>query len=77
MLVSYNCSFWQKYWVWDVLHDITVVCCLSISVCQLGFSGDAVDNFVPMSTGRSDTSWWTSMVHPDDSLTEMLHVTVL
>ena len=76
MLVSYNCSFWHKYWVWDMLHDITVVYCLSISVCQLGFSSDVVDNFVPMSTGRSDASWWISMVHPDDSLTEMLHVTV-
>ena len=39
-----------------MLHDITVVYCLSISVCQLGFSSDVVDNFIPMSTGRSDTS---------------------
>ena len=38
-----------------MLHDMAVVYCLSISVCQLGFSND-VDNFIPMSTGRSDTS---------------------
>ena len=77
MLVCYNCSFWHKYWVWDMLHDITLVYCLPTSVCQVGFSSDVVDNFAPMSTGTFDTSWWTSIVHWDDSLTEMLHVTVL
>ena len=77
MLVCYNCSFWHKYWVWDMLHDIALVYCLSTYVCQVVFSGDVVDNFVPMSTGTSDTSGWTFIVHQNDSLTEMLHVTVL
>ena len=62
---------------WDVLHDIVLVYCLSISVCQVGFSNDAVDNFLGMSTGTSYPSGPTGIVHPDDSLTEMLHVTVL
>ena len=60
-----------------MLHDIVLVYCLSISVCQVGFSNDVVDNFLGMSTGTSDTSGPTGIVHPDDSLTEMLHVTVL
>ena len=29
-----------------------------------------------MSAGKSDTCGLTGIVHPDDSLTEMLHVTV-
>ena len=59
-----------------MLHDIALVCCLSTSMCQVGFSNDLVDNFLAMSTGTSDTSGPTHIVHPDDSLTEMLHVTV-
>ena len=39
-----------------MLHDITVVYCLSTSVCQLGLSSNVVDNFSPVSTGISDTS---------------------
>ena len=46
-------------------------------MCQVGFSNDVVDNFLIMSTGIYDTSGPTRIVHPDDSLTEMLHVTVL
>ena len=34
-------------------------------------------NFLAMSMGTSDTSGPTHIVHPDDLLTEMLHVTVL
>ena len=59
-----------------MLHDIAVVYCLSTSVCQVGFSNVVVDNFLAMSTGTSDTSGPTCIVHPDDLLTEMLHVTV-
>ena len=59
-----------------MLHDIALVCCLSTSVCQVGFSNDVVDNFLAISAGTSDTSGLTCVVHPDDSLTEMLHVTV-
>ena len=77
MLVCCNCSFWHKYWVWDMVHDIQLVYCLSTCVCQVGFSSDVLDNSVAMSTGTSDTIGWTSIVHWDDSLTEMLHVTVL
>ena len=77
MLVCYNCSFWHKYWVWDMLHDIALVYCLSTSVCQVGFSSDVINNFVSMAIGTSDTSAWASIVHWDDSHTEMLHVTVL
>ena len=39
-----------------MLHDIALVNCLSTSVCQVGFSSDVVDNFVPMSIGTSDSS---------------------
>ena len=60
-----------------MLHDITLVYCLSTSVCQEGFSNDVVYNFLAMSTGTSDTSGPTCIVHPDDSLTKMLHFTVL
>ena len=60
-----------------MLHDIVVVYCLSTSVCQVGFSNDLVDYVLAMSTGTSDTSGSTGIVHPNDSLTEMLHVTVL
>ena len=59
-----------------MLHDITLVYCLSSSVFPERFSSD-VDNFVPMSIGTSDTFGWTSILHQDDSLTEMLHVIVL
>ena len=55
-----------------MLHDIALVCCLSTSLCQVGFSHDVIDNFVAMSVGTSNTSG----LHPDDSVTEMLHVTV-
>ena len=54
-----------------MLHDSAVVYCLSISVCQVGFSNDLVDNFLAMSTGTSDTFGSTGIVHPNDSLTEM------
>ena len=60
-----------------MLHDIVLVYCLSIPVCQVEFSNNVVDNFAGMSTGTSDTSGPTGIVHPDDSLTEILHVTVL
>ena len=59
-----------------MLHDIAVVYCLSTSVCHIGFSSDVVDNFVPISTGTSDTSFCSSIIHWDDALTEMLHVTL-
>ena len=59
-----------------MLHDIALVCCLSTSVCQVGYSNDVVDNFLIISAGTSDTSGLTCVVHPDDSLTEILHVTV-
>ena len=39
-----------------MLHDMAVVYCLSISVCQLGLSSDVFHDFIPMSTGRSDSS---------------------
>ena len=38
-----------------MLHDIALVCCLSTSVCQIGFSND-VDNFLAISAGTSDTA---------------------
>ena len=60
-----------------MLHDIAVVYCLSTSVCQVGFSSDVLDNFLPTSTGTSNTSLLISIIHQDDSLTEMLPVTVL
>ena len=60
-----------------MLHDIAVVYCLSISEGQVGLSNDLVDTFLAMSAGRSDTSGPTGIVHANDSLTEMLHVTVL
>ena len=59
-----------------MLHDIGVVCCLSTSVCKVGFSNDVVDNFLAILVSTSDTSGLTCVEHPDDSLTEMLHVTV-
>ena len=59
-----------------MLHDIAFVCCLSTSVCQVGFSNNVVDNFLAISAGTSDTFGLTCVVHPDDSLTEMLHITV-
>ena len=59
-----------------MLHNIGVVCCLSPSVCQVGFSNDVVDNFLAILAGTCDTSGWTYVEHPDDSLTEMLQVTV-
>ena len=59
-----------------MLHDIALVCCLSTSVCHVGFSNDVIDNFPAISAGTSDTSGLTCVVHPDDSLTKMLHVTV-
>ena len=46
-----------------MLHDITVVYCLSTSVCHIGFSSDVVDNFVPISTGTSDGSFCISIIH--------------
>ena len=50
-----------------MLHDIAIVYYLSISVCQVGFSSDVVDNFVPISTGTSDTSYelpsYIEMIH--------------
>ena len=58
-----------------MLHDIPLVCCLSTSMCQVGFSND-VDNFLTMSAGTSNTSGLTRIIHPDDSVTEMLLVTV-
>ena len=60
-----------------MLHDIILVYCLSTSVCQVGFSNIIVENFLAMPTGTSDTTGPTGIVHPNDSLTEMLHVTVL
>ena len=60
-----------------MVHDIAVVYCLTTSVCQVGFSSDVLDNFLPMSTDTSHASLSTSMIHQDDSLTKMLHVTVL
>ena len=60
-----------------MLHDIAVVYCLSTSLCQVEFSGDVLDNFLPISTGTSNTSLSTSIIHQDDSPTEMLQVTVL
>ena len=60
-----------------MLHDIAVVYCLSTSECQVGLSNDLVDTFLAMSTGRSATSGPTGIVHSNNSLTEMLHVTVL
>ena len=60
-----------------MLHDIILVYCLSTSMCQVGFSNNLVDDFLPMSTGTSDTFGPISIAHPNDSLTEMLHVTVL
>ena len=60
-----------------MLHDIAVVYCLSTSECQVGFSNDLVDTFLAMSTGRSDTSGPTGIVHSNDSLAEMLHIAVL
>ena len=60
-----------------MLHDIAAVYCLSTSVCQVEFSSDVLDNFLPISTGTSNTSLSTSIIHQYDSLTEMLHVTVL
>ena len=59
-----------------MLHDIALVCCLSTSMCQVGFSNNVVDNFFAMSAGTSDISGLTHVIHPDDSVTEMLHVTV-
>ena len=59
-----------------MLHDIALVCCLSTSMCQVGFSNDVIDNFVAMSAGTLKTSGLTCVIHPDDSVTEMLHVTV-
>ena len=59
-----------------MLHDIALVCCLSTSMCQVGFSNDVVDTFLSMSAGTSKTSGLTRVIHPDDSVTEMLHVTV-
>ena len=53
-----------------------LVCCLSTSVCHFGFSYDVVDNFASMSAGKPDSCGLNGVVHPDDSLTEMLHVTV-
>ena len=58
-----------------MLHDIALVCCLSTSMCQVGFSHD-VDNFVAMSAGTSNASGLTCVIHWDDSVTEMFHVTV-
>ena len=60
-----------------MLHDIVLGYCLSTSVCQVRFSNDLVDNFLAMSTGTSGTSGPTGIEYPNDSLTEMLHVTVL
>ena len=60
-----------------MLQDTVLVYCLSTCVCQVGFSNNVVDNFLAMSTGTSYTSGPTGIVHLDDSLTEMLHVTVL
>ena len=59
-----------------MLHDIVLVCCLSTSMCQVGFSNHVVDNFLSMSAGTSKTSGLTHVIYPDDSVTEMLHVTV-
>ena len=59
-----------------MLHDIALVCCLSTSMCQVGFSNDVFDTFLSMSTGTSKTSGLTHIIHPHDSVTEMLHVTV-
>ena len=76
ILVCENCCFWDKYWVWDILHDKAFVWCLSTSMCQVGFSNNVVDNFLSMSAGTSKTSGLTHVIHLDDSVTEMLHVTV-
>ena len=59
-----------------MLHDIALVCCLSTSMCQVGFSNNVVDSFLSMSAGTPKTSGLTCVIHPDDSVTEMLHVTV-
>ena len=48
-----------------------------MSVCHVGFLYDVIDNFLSMSAGKSDTCGLTGAVHPDDSLTEMLHGTGL
>ena len=58
-----------------MLHDIALVCCLSTSMCQVGFSNN-VDNFLCVSVGTSKTSGLTRVIHPDNSITEMLHITV-
>ena len=42
-----------------MFHDIALVCCLSTSMCQVGFSNDVVHNFLSMSAGTSDTSGLT------------------
>ena len=59
-----------------MLHAITLVCCLSTCMCQVGLSNGVVDNFLSTSAGTSKTSGLTHVIHPDDSVTEMLHVTV-
>ena len=55
---------------------MALVCCLSTSMCQVGFSNDVIDNFLATPGGTSDTSGLTHVIHPDDSVTEMLHITV-
>ena len=59
-----------------MLHDITLVCCLSTSMCQVGFSNDVVDTFLSTSAGTSNASGLTHVIHQDHSVTEMLHVIV-
>ena len=59
-----------------MLHDITLGSSLSTSLCHLSFSYDIFVNFSTISAGKSAGCPITSLVHADDSLTEMLHVTV-
>ena len=46
-----------------MLYDIALVCCLSTSMCQVGFSNDVVDTFLSMSAGTSKTSGLTCVIH--------------
>ena len=59
-----------------MLHDIELGSSLSTSLCRLSFSYDVFVNFSAISAGKSAGCPVTSLVHADDSLTEMLHVTV-
>ena len=77
MLVCYNCIFIHRYWVRDIVYDVTLGFCLKKSLCHVALSYEIDDILWSIAGVKSDAVAVPCISDTDGWLTEMLNVTVL